>query len=62
LPDPEARLSRQTAWVLTAEQRGLSFGLRLPGRELGCAEGEVQRRAALEALALWGAAPEGPRP
>jgi uncharacterized protein (DUF58 family) len=61
LPDAEARLSRLTAWVLTAEQRGICFGLRLPGRELACAEGELQRRAALEALALWGAAPEGAR-
>jgi uncharacterized protein (DUF58 family) len=59
LPDAEARLSRLTAWVLTAEQRGISFGLRLPGRELACGEGELQRRAALEALALWGAAPDG---
>ncbi|WP_284617436.1 DUF58 domain-containing protein [Aquabacterium humicola] len=56
LPESEARLSRLAAWVLAAEQRGTSFGLRLPGQELACASGEVQRRAALEALALWQAA------
>ena len=60
LPDPEARLSRLAAWVLTAEQRGISFGLRLPGQELACGEGELQRRAALEALALWGAPADAP--
>jgi uncharacterized protein (DUF58 family) len=58
LPDAESRLSRLAAWVMSAEQRGLSFGLRLPGQELPCGQGEVQRRAALEALALWG----GPAP
>lgn len=53
LPDAESRLSRLTAWVLLAEQHGSSFGLRLPGQELPCGQGEVQRRSALEALALW---------
>jgi uncharacterized protein (DUF58 family) len=58
LPDSEARLSRLSAWVLTAERLGASFGLRLPGVELGCASGEAQRRAALEALALWQQGPD----
>ena len=53
LPDAEARLSRVAAWVLAAERAGLDFGLRLPGLELPCASGDGQRRAALEALALW---------
>ncbi len=53
LPDVEARLSRLSAWVLAAERLGISFGLRLPGQELACSGGEAQRRAALEALALW---------
>lgn len=54
--ETEARLSRLAAWVLSAERQGARFGLRLPGQELACASGEAQRRAALEALALWQAA------
>jgi uncharacterized protein (DUF58 family) len=57
LPDAEARLSRLTGWVLAAEQRGLRFGLRLPGTELAPASGPAQRHAALEALALWRSPP-----
>lgn len=53
LSQDEARLSRLAAWTLAAERTGLAFGLRLPGRELAPAQGEAQRRAALEALALW---------
>lgn len=52
LPETEARLSRLAAWVLAAEHLGLRFGLRLAGQELACGSGELQRRAALEALAL----------
>ncbi len=51
--DDEARLRRLTAWVIGAEQGGLAYALRLPGVELPLALGEAQRRAALEALALW---------
>ncbi len=51
--DVEARLSRLAAWTLAAEHTGLAFGLRIPGVELPPAQGDVQRRAALEALALW---------
>jgi len=53
LAQDEARLSRLAAWTLAAERSGIAFGLRLPGRELLPAQGEAQRRAALEALALW---------
>ena len=53
LSDPEARLRRLTAWVLAAERLGLIFGLRLPGSELAAAAGELQRRNALQVLALW---------
>jgi len=53
LPDTEARLSRLTAWTLAAERRGLAFGLRIPGVELPPGQGDPQRRATLEALALW---------
>jgi len=51
--DAEARLSRLAAWTLVAAQSGVNFGLRLPGVELPPGEGDPQRRAALEALALW---------
>ena len=52
----EARLSRLTAWVLAAERADQGYGLRLPGLVLAQGAGETQRRAALEALALWQAA------
>ena len=51
--DPEARLSRLTAWTLAAHRAGAEYGLRLPSRELELASGDVQRRHCLEALALW---------
>ncbi len=51
--DPEARLARLAGWVLAAHRAGLSYGLWLPGVELASGAGDVQRRAALEALALW---------
>jgi uncharacterized protein (DUF58 family) len=53
LANVEARLSRLAAWTLAAEQTGLAFGLRIPGIELLPGQGDGQRRAALEALALW---------
>ena len=52
LPDEE-RLSRLTAWVLAAQRAGADYGLALPGIELPPGQGEAQRRASLEALALW---------
>jgi uncharacterized protein (DUF58 family) len=52
LPDPEARLSRLTAWVLQADRLGLDYGLRLPGQEVPQGNGPAQRRRCLEALAL----------
>ncbi len=51
--DAEARLSRLAAWVQRAEHEGLLWGLRLPGRELAPAQGDAQRRAALDLLAQW---------
>ncbi len=51
--DPEARLARLAAWVELAEQRGLVWGLRLPGTELPGAQGDAHRRGALDALATW---------
>lgn len=58
--DPEARLSRLAAWVLSAEQQGLAYALHLPGAELPRAAGEAQQRAALAALARWSPAKDPP--
>lgn len=52
LADPEARLSRLTAWVLQADRLGLDYGLRLPGIEIAPGSGAAQRLRCLEALAL----------
>lgn len=50
--DPEAKLSRLTAWVMAADQLGSDYGLRLPNREIKPRRGEAHQRACLEALAL----------
>jgi uncharacterized protein (DUF58 family) len=50
---PEDRLSRLAAWVLAAERAGADYGLRLPGLQIEPAQGELQRRRCLEAMALW---------
>ena len=52
LQEPEARLSRLTAWVLQADRLGLQYGLRLPGLEIAQGSGLAQRQRCLEALAL----------
>ena len=52
LQEPEARLSRLTAWVLQADRLGLPYGLRLPGLEIAQGSGLAQRQRCLEALAL----------
>ena len=49
----EERLSRLTGWVLAAERSGARYGLRAPGLELPPAQGEAQRDACLQALALY---------
>lgn len=51
--DVEERLSRMTRWVLDAHARGMSFGLRLPGRTVALGSGDAQRERCLEALALF---------
>jgi uncharacterized protein (DUF58 family) len=48
----EARISRLCAWVLAAQAQGLSYGLRLPGKEIKPASGAAQQQRCLEALAL----------
>ena len=50
---PEQRLSRLTAWVLSAERHGLRYGLALPGRQIAPDHGDAHRLACLESLALW---------
>lgn len=52
LSQREAALSRLCAWVLAAEQRGLDYGLRLPGRHIPLGQGAQHQRHCLEALAL----------
>ncbi|MDK2123640.1 DUF58 domain-containing protein [Parachitinimonas caeni] len=52
--DVEARLSRLTAWVLDAEARELTFGLRLPGKVIEPDRGGNHLNACLAALALYG--------
>jgi uncharacterized protein (DUF58 family) len=51
--DNERRLSRLAAWVLAADRAGLVYAVHLPGRDLPAGQGDSQRRAALDALALW---------
>jgi uncharacterized protein (DUF58 family) len=52
--DTEAKLSRLTRWLLSADQDGLRYGLRLPGLELAPDAGESHRLACLRELALHG--------
>lgn len=52
MTEHEAKLSRLTAWVLSADKLGSDFGLRIPGREIKPSSGEAHKRACLEALAL----------
>ncbi|MFO1330615.1 MAG: DUF58 domain-containing protein [Rubrivivax sp.] len=54
--DAERRLSRLAAWVLSAHREGHAYALELPGTALPSGQGDGQRRAALDALALWRAA------
>lgn len=51
-PDSETRLSLMTRALLDAEEAGLRYGLRLPGRMLEPASGGRHRARCLEALAL----------
>ena len=50
--DLESRLSRLTAWVLMADEQGLDYGLRLPGREFAPDHGASHKAQCLEAMAL----------
>jgi uncharacterized protein (DUF58 family) len=48
----EARLSRLARWVLLAEERGLHYGLKLPGVTVPLGEGFPHRERCLKELAL----------
>ncbi len=50
----EERLSTLAGWVVSADERQLRYGLRLPKRFLPPALGEAHRTACLQALALYG--------
>lgn len=50
--DAEARLSQLTRWVLEAEGRHLSYGLRLPGTRIAPSRGATHQHVCLKALAL----------
>ncbi|MBY0465783.1 MAG: DUF58 domain-containing protein [Burkholderiales bacterium] len=50
--DTDLRIARLTAWVLKADQQGLSFGLRLPSLVLPPDQGPAHTQRCLEALAL----------
>jgi uncharacterized protein (DUF58 family) len=58
--EPEARLSRLTAWVCDAERLGRRYRLRLPGRAFAGSTGPAHARQCLEALALFDAPPAWP--
>ena len=49
----EARLSRLARWVMLAEERGLRYGLKLPGVEVPLGEGFPHRERCLKELALY---------
>jgi uncharacterized protein (DUF58 family) len=46
-------LSRLCRMVLDAEEQGLSYGLRLPERQVEPAAGDAHKHRCLEALALF---------
>lgn len=49
----EPQLARLCAWVLLAEQRGLLYGLRLPGVEIAPGQGATHQKNCLQALAMF---------
>jgi len=49
----ESALSQLSDWVLECERRGESYALELPDQSVAAGHGVAQRRACLEALALY---------
>lgn len=54
LKNPEARLSRLTAWVVAAEKQSLNYQLKLPQFDSNMGRGERHYHECLTALALFG--------
>jgi uncharacterized protein (DUF58 family) len=52
--DTEQRLSLLCRFILQAEARGISYGLRLPGREIPAGQAEQHKQLCLAALATFG--------
>ncbi len=52
LRETEAQLDRLCAWVLQADLRGLTYGVRLQSQEIAPASGTAHRQRCLQALAL----------
>ena len=50
----EDKLSRMAAWVLEAESKGLTYGLRLGDQEIRPGNGSLHRESCLSRLALYG--------
>jgi len=55
--DIEERLSELCRWVLDADEFGLRYGMRIPGRVIEPDVGEAHKHRCLEALALFEARP-----
>jgi len=51
--DLEARLSILARWIVDANARGMTYGLRIPGVEIPPEPGEPQRRRCLAAIARY---------
>lgn len=52
--DTERRLSILTRWVMDAQESGLTWGLRLPGKRVAPASGDPHYHRCLAALATYG--------
>jgi uncharacterized protein (DUF58 family) len=52
-PDAEQKLSLLCGWILTAHQRNLTYGLKLPGCRLEPGNGKIHKNRCLKALALF---------
>jgi uncharacterized protein (DUF58 family) len=51
--DTEARLSQLCQWIISAEQLGLQYGLKLPGTLINIGSGHQHQHHCLTALALY---------